>query len=209
MQRSVRFRRVQQRGQWTIIGLIVAMAIIVILSAYLYPKYMAPGGTDGSVQSPEQDAQDVACGTYYQQIGDAIIEYKDEHGHVPHSLRALKSEGVTKDMYDDPFCKFTYDPQTGMLGDRDVALPANSTPQTPVANTTAGTPGYNGVATSTAPPASVTPQQSSGPNTDIYSKAAHSGDGAGYGDEDGAGGGHHGDGGGSGGGDAVNNFMGN
>jgi type II secretory pathway pseudopilin PulG len=157
-------RQLQQRGQGTLIGLLVTMAIIVILAAWLYPRYMKPGGVDGSVASPEQDAQDVACGTYYQQIGEAIVSYKDSHGTVPPNLQALRSEGVTPDMYNDPDCKFQYNPQTGMLGDKDVPVPP------PAPSATAGTPG----SPSSSPTASP-PPVSNAPNTDIYSKAAHAG----------------------------------
>jgi hypothetical protein len=161
-----------------LIGLIVAMAIIAILSVWLYPRYMKPGGVDGSVASPEQDAQGIACTTYYNEIGDAIVQYKDANGHPPPNLQALHSQGVSPDMYNDPECGFQYDSQTGMLGDKTTPLPASPPTTTgPATATSAGTPGYAGVAPVQAQQQAPQPTSpGSGPNPDIYSKAAHSGD---------------------------------
>jgi type II secretory pathway pseudopilin PulG len=176
MRSKSKSRRIEQSGQYTLIGLIVAMAIIVILGAVLYPKFVNPGGVTKSdanqYSSAEQKAEGVACGEYYSQIKMAIRSYRDSHGQLPPDLKSLSSEGVSSDMWNDPSCGFTYNPVTGELNDTDHPAPA-AAPSPAAAsvgtpgNPTPGTPGY-------PPPGAAPAAQPGGqPDTDIYSRAAH------------------------------------
>ncbi len=115
-----------QRGQASLIGLLVAIAIILILAATIYPRYLAKHHKAGEGATPIERANDVACGIYVGQVRDAISEYRQDNGMMPPNLDALKRYGVTRDMYASPDCTLTYDPQTGRLGSATSGVPGIS-----------------------------------------------------------------------------------
>lgn len=95
-----------QRGQWTIVGSLVAIALLIGLAAWLLPGFLKPRGDAGG-RTAIQMGQGAACSIYESQINDAIISYKSSHdGQPPASLDDLKKEGVTDDILHAPGCAF-------------------------------------------------------------------------------------------------------
>jgi type II secretory pathway pseudopilin PulG len=102
--RSARCRQ----GQWTLIGTLVAVAIVIVLAALYIPRIVGrraePGG---GAATPIQRADAVACMSYQSQINQAVSMYKMDHdGAPPRTLDDIKNSkyGVTDEMLRAPGC---------------------------------------------------------------------------------------------------------
>lgn len=107
----------KQRGQWTLVGLIVSLAIIAIISAWYYAKILKPqAGSHNGKPAAEQQAYGAVCSEYQSQLTQAVALYKDDHNdHPPRSFEALKKYGVTNDIIQAEGCQFQLDASTGTV----------------------------------------------------------------------------------------------
>lgn len=139
--RSARCRR----GQWTLVGTLVAVAIIVVLAALYVPRIAKRHADPGGAPTPIQRADDVACLSYQSQINQAISMYKMDHdGTPPRMIDDLKNGkyGVTDEMLHAPGCSLVVPggPGSGQA-------PAGGMPSAPAG----GQRGPGGVAIPTIP----------------------------------------------------------
>ena len=83
--------RTHQRGQWTLVGLLVSLAVIAILSAWYYAKILKPqAGSHNGAPAAEQQAYGAVCSEYQSQITQAVALYKEDHNdRSPRSFEAL------------------------------------------------------------------------------------------------------------------------
>ncbi len=105
----------RQSGQWSLIGTLVAVALLILLAALYIPKLLTHPGPDASEQTAIQEANGVACGEYLSQLNMAVSQYKQDNGRAPTSLNDLKKYGVTDDMINAPGCSFQMDPNSGRV----------------------------------------------------------------------------------------------
>jgi type II secretory pathway pseudopilin PulG len=91
------FRR--QCGQWSLIGTLVAVAILICLAALYLPKMLK---TSAGPNTQEQTAI------------QAVAEYKQVNGRPPASLNDLKRYGAA-DLLNQPGCSFQMNPTTGSV----------------------------------------------------------------------------------------------
>lgn len=118
----MRMRRVKKAaryGQASLIGMLLALAIIMVLAAMYLPQiadeHSEPGS--GSGPTPRERAYNTACSEYESQMNQAAFMYKTDHDdHPPRSLEQLKQYGVTDDMIHAEGCYFQIDP-TGHVSD--------------------------------------------------------------------------------------------
>lgn len=110
-------RSALQRGQWSLIGMLVSLAIIVILSAWYYSSILKPHpGSHNGAPASEQAAYGAACGEYQAQMTQAVQMYKQEHNdRNPTSFEQLKKEGVSDEMIHATGCQFQLDAATGTI----------------------------------------------------------------------------------------------
>lgn len=106
-----------QRGQWTLVGILVSLAIVAILSAWYYAKILKPqAGSHNGRPAAEQKAYASVCSVYQSQINDAVIMYKSDHNERnPRSFEPLKKYGVTDDILKAEGCQFQLDASTGTV----------------------------------------------------------------------------------------------
>ena len=123
-------RTVQQRGQWSLIGVLVSLAIIMILSAWYYAKILKPqAGSHNGAPASEQQAYGAVCSVYVSQFGQAVMLYKQDHNErSPTSFDQLRKYGVTDDMLHATGCQFQLDPNTGIITDIGHGLAAKNAP---------------------------------------------------------------------------------
>ncbi|MFM7321937.1 MAG: type II secretion system protein [Armatimonadota bacterium] len=109
----------RSRRAVSLVEILVVAALIVGLSAWLFPKYLAGGkATSNKGLSPVQRSRQAAGVSYVVQIRQAIAMYRMDHDEqYPPSLDALRTYGVTKEMTVDPVSgsPLSYDPATGMV----------------------------------------------------------------------------------------------
>jgi hypothetical protein len=131
----------RQRGQWSLVGVLVALAIVAILSAWYYARVLKPQpGSHNGRPAAEQQAYGVACTAYESQMNQAASLYKqDNEGRAPASFDDLKKYGVTDDMIHTEGCQFQLDPATGTVADVGKGRAAPGAP--PVVLPTPGAPG--------------------------------------------------------------------
>lgn len=101
--RSARCRQ----GQWTLVGTLVAVAIIIVLAALYIPRIARRHAEPGGAATPMERADAVACMSYQSQINQAISMYKMDHeGAPPRSVDDIKNSkyGVTDEMLRAPGC---------------------------------------------------------------------------------------------------------
>lgn len=84
-----------RQGGFTIIELIVVIAIIGILAAIALPRFT----------KPRQRAQEAVLKTNLRAMRDAINQYYADEGHYPPSLDALVDEGYLRDIPWDPLTR--------------------------------------------------------------------------------------------------------
>ncbi len=111
--------RKKQRGQWTLVGLLVSLAVIAILSAWYYAKILKPqAGSHNGKPAAEQQAYGAVCSEYQSQITQAVTMYKSDHNdRNPRSFAALKQYGATDDIVKAEGCQFQLDASTGTVTD--------------------------------------------------------------------------------------------
>ena len=140
----------RQRGQWSLIGTLVAVAILILLAALYIPRLIKPqAGAGGEEATAMQRAQGTTCTIYVPQFNAAVMQYKQDNGRPPASLNDLKKYGVTDDMIQSPGCSFQMDPATGNVTNGP-APPAAASPGSPASPVTppppnGGTRGPGGV----------------------------------------------------------------
>lgn len=107
----------QQRGQWTLVGLIVSLAVIAIISGWYYAKILKPqAGSHNGKPAAEQQAYGAVCSEYQSQITQAVMMYKSDHNdRSPRSFAALKQYGATDDIVKAEGCQFQLDASTGTV----------------------------------------------------------------------------------------------
>lgn len=108
-----------QRGQWSLVGLLVSLAVIAILSAWYYNKILKPqAGSHNGAPAAEQKAYGSVCSEYQSQINQAVMMYKGDHNdRSPQSFEALKQYGATDDIVRAKGCQFQLDASTGAVTD--------------------------------------------------------------------------------------------
>ncbi len=117
MQAMRTHRAVHQRGQWSLVGILVSLTIIAILSAWYYAKILKPqAGSHNGAPAAEQKAYGSVCSVYQSQINDAVIMYKSDHNERnPRSFEPLRKYGVTDDILKAEGCQFQLDASTGTV----------------------------------------------------------------------------------------------
>ncbi len=112
-------RAAHQRGQWSLVGILVSLAIIMILSAWYYAKVLKPqAGSHNGAPAAEQKAYGSVCSVYQSQLNQSSMMYKQDHNdRNPTSFEDLKKEGATNDIIQAPGCQFQLDPSTGAVTD--------------------------------------------------------------------------------------------
>ena len=114
----VKSRRASQRGQASLIGLLITIAIIMILAASYYPMIAADHSTPGTSATPRERAYGAACSEYESQLNQAVFMYKNDHDdRPPHSLEELKAYGVSDEQIHAEGCYFQIDPVSGHVSD--------------------------------------------------------------------------------------------
>ena len=110
-------RNTRRRGQWSLVGLLVSLAIIAILSAWYYAKILKPqAGSHNGAPASEQKAYGAACSIYQSQLDQAVMMYKGDHNErPPTNFEQLKKYGVTPEVLQAPGCQFQLDPATGTI----------------------------------------------------------------------------------------------
>ena len=161
---AARRRNVRQRGQWSLVGVLVSLAIIMILSAWYYAKILKPqAGSHNGVPASEQKAYGAVCSVYISQFDQAVMLYKQDHNEQPPSnFEQLKKYGVTDDMLHSEGCQFQLDPSTGAITDIGHGLAAKNAPLV-VLGGGAYTPGAPGPGGPAAPPPNGQPMPQRGP----------------------------------------------
>lgn len=149
-----------RRGQWSLVGILVSLTIIMILSAWYYSKILKPQtGSHNGRPAAEQKAYGSVCSEYQSQINQAVTMYKGDHNdHNPQSFEELKQYGATNDIVKAEGCQFQLDASTGNVTDigRGQAAPGaqpvviNSAQAAPA--TTAPGPYWQGSTPPAAPP---------------------------------------------------------
>jgi len=109
----------QQRGQWSLVGILVSLVVIMILSAWYYKSILSPKpGSHNGAPAAEQAAYRSVCSEYQSQLNQAAMMYKQEHNdRNPRSFDDLKKEGATDEIINAPGCQFQLDPATGTVTD--------------------------------------------------------------------------------------------
>ena len=111
--------RTRIRQAFSLIELLVTVVIILLLMAFILPRYFGGKTAAGRrIAAPRERAEAVAGVSYFQQINMAISMYRESNdGQNPPDLNALKKYGVTDEMLVDQVTRqpLTYDPQTGMV----------------------------------------------------------------------------------------------
>ena len=115
-----------RRGQWTLIGMLVSLAVIVIVSAWYYKSILQPqAGSHNGAPAAEQKAYGAVCSVYQSQLTQAVMMYKGDHNdRPPQNFEQLKKYGATDDLVHAQGCQFQLDPNTGAVIDLGHGLAA-------------------------------------------------------------------------------------
>jgi hypothetical protein len=108
------------RGQGSIIALIVVLAIIAVLAYALMPRYLTGGGQDnktGKAPTPVQRAEGIDCRNNLYQVRSAIRMYQDMNERPPATLAELSSSGISSEMLKCSVSgrPYGYDPSRGAV----------------------------------------------------------------------------------------------
>jgi hypothetical protein len=125
-----RSRNRRRRGQWSLVGTLVALAVVAIISAWYYAKILKPqAGSHNGSPAAEQQAYGVVCGEYQSQLAQAATMYRqDNNDRPPTNFEQLKKYGATNDLLHAPGCQFQLDPSTGAITDIGHGLAAKNAP---------------------------------------------------------------------------------
>jgi competence protein ComGC len=108
-----------RRGSWTLVEMVVVLAIIAALALWLVPKYLggAKTPTGKTVSAPIQRAHGVECMNNLRQIRAAIQMVATTSETPPRSLAELSSSGVSREMLVCPVSRlpYQYDPRAGRV----------------------------------------------------------------------------------------------
>ena len=109
--------RKMQRGQWSLIGTLVAVAILIALAAWLIPKYaLRHSESPKDPATPIERAHGAGCVDYTSQMNQAVELYKQDHDdQLPKSLDDLKQYKVTDEMIHAQGCVYQLDSTTGQV----------------------------------------------------------------------------------------------
>ena len=143
-----------QRGQWSLIGILVSLVIIAILSAWYYNSILKPkAGSHNGRPASEQAAYGAGCSLYVSQLNQASMMYKQDHNdRSPQSFDDLKKEGATDDIIHAEGCQFQLDASTGAVTDIGHGEAARNAP-----NSVVNAPSGGAVPTSGHAPAATAP----------------------------------------------------
>ncbi|BDI30681.1 hypothetical protein CCAX7_27320 [Capsulimonas corticalis] len=134
---AMRRSAARQRGQWSLVGMLAALAILMILAATIVPQMAAEHSKPGEAATPRERAYGSACSEYASQMNQAVQMYKADHDdRSPRSVTQLKKYGVTDDMIYAQGCSYQIDPDTGTVTDvgggrANNAPPPSAQPQLP------------------------------------------------------------------------------
>lgn len=143
-----------RRGQWSLVGVLVALAIILILAGLYIPRIAARHSHPGEAATPRERAYGAACEQYLSQMNQAVSLYKtDNEDRPPSRLEELKHYGVTDDMLHAEGCSFQIDPATGAVTEngKGRAAPAGRPSTAPPPAVPSGPRGPGGVRLPTIP----------------------------------------------------------
>ena len=149
-------RTTLQRGQWSLIGILVSLVIIAILSAWYYTSILKPkAGSHNGRPASEQAAYGAGCSLYVSQLNQAAMMYKQDHGDgAPRSFDDLKKAGATDDIIHAEGCQFQLDASTGNVTDLGHGEAARNAPNVVINAPTGGggsAPAYGGGPAAPAP----------------------------------------------------------
>ena len=110
--------RRSRRGQWSLVGILVGVTIVIILAALYFPRIAARHSRADQAATPTERGYGAACSEYAAQMNQSVQMYKTDHDEKPPtSLDQLKSYGVTDEMLNAQGCSFQIDPATGTVSD--------------------------------------------------------------------------------------------
>jgi cell division septation protein DedD len=151
-----------RRGQWSLVGTLISIAILITLAAIYIPRLLKPAKTSNEEASAIQRADGTACTIYQSEMNQAVSMYKMDHdGAAPTSMDQLKKYNVTDDMINAPGCTFQMGPH-GEVTDAGrgqgipTAAPAPGAPS-PAAAPASGQRGPGGVTIPNIPGSSSQP----------------------------------------------------
>lgn len=103
-----------KRSGWSLVEMVVVLAIIALLAMWLVPRYLAGAKTPTgkTVSAPVQRAHGVECMNNLRQIRSAIQMTSVSSETPPRSLAELSSSGVSREMLVCPVSRqsYQYDP---------------------------------------------------------------------------------------------------
>jgi prepilin-type N-terminal cleavage/methylation domain-containing protein len=110
----------EARAGWSLVEMVVVLAIIAALAIWLVPRYLGGAKTPAgrTVSAPVQRARGVECANNLRQIRAAIQMAQTTTETSPGSLAELSSSGVPRQMLACPVSQqpYRYDPRTGRVG---------------------------------------------------------------------------------------------
>lgn len=88
--------RIQTRRAFSLVEILVVVAILVIAAAWLLPRYLGGTGLDGKKhKSPIEAAHSVECQTNLMQVRQGINVFKVDSEKAPESMAAMKLPSET------------------------------------------------------------------------------------------------------------------
>ncbi|MEO7719912.1 MAG: type II secretion system protein [Capsulimonas sp.] len=115
---AMRRSAARQRGQWSLVGMLVAIAILMILAATIVPQIAAEHSKPGQAATPKERAYGSACSEYAAQMSQAVQMYKIDHNdRTPRDVSQLKKYGVTDEQIYAQGCSYQIDPDSGTVTD--------------------------------------------------------------------------------------------
>lgn len=107
----------RQRPAYTLVEMLVTVAIIAILIGMMTVYLGGKQGTKKGVESPRGRARTVACQNNLNQLAMAMRMAADTEEHAPQDIRAALKNGATEEMLRCPETHqpYRYDPQAGTI----------------------------------------------------------------------------------------------
>ena len=106
-----------RRPAYTLIEMLVTLAIIVVLISVTAVYLGGRRGTKQGVESPRGRARTVACQNNLNQLAMAMRMAADSDEHAPQDIREALKNGATEEMLRcaETHQPYRYDPQAGTL----------------------------------------------------------------------------------------------